>query len=68
MDTQNGFIECRIEMYRMLTYINRLEEELQEKKRIIKRLRKKIFFKRASKTSASDDQQPMDIDSHSSYP
>lgn len=68
MDTQNGFIECRIEMYRMLTYIDRLEEELQEKKRIIKRLRKKIFFKRALKTPVPDDQQPMDIDSHSSYP
>ena len=62
MDTQGGFIECRVEMYEMLTYIQKLEEELYEKKRIIKRLRKKIFFKRVLKPSESIDSQPMEID------
>ena len=62
MDTQGGTLDCRIEMYKMIIYIEGLEEELHDKKRIIKRLRKKAFFKKALKPSESIDTQPMDID------
>lgn len=46
MENYNDSLECRIKLYEMSIYIQNLEYELQEKKRIIKRLRKKAFYKR----------------------
>lgn len=62
LDTQNNVLECRLEIHLMLSYIQDLENELHEKKKIIKRLRKKIFFKRVLKPSECSDTDIMDIE------